>query len=210
MPNNTRLVFHAHSPVCNLAYAISNQSARKLLYQLGIQNMTGFSDSTLHKICNGDRIPKSEYGYKKRNCMSVLPPLFGHHFPLAYPRAFTENIRYPMRGNFEELVDGETDYFDAFPNDKPMELYFHHVAAKARWEEYLREPERLRREEAVRRGIDKAQVKLKLEQQQREQKQQGMRKIPEPELEPEEEEEPEEQEPEEEEVGEDESEDISK
>lgn len=133
-PNHTRMYMHSRGTVCNLAYGISLPGAKRLLFQMGVRNMTGTTDGILREVCDGDK------PYKKQTCLSVLPTLIQHHRPRAYPHAYTENVRYGARANFETLVDGGTDLVDSFPDGDPLTMYFHYKNGLEKYNEYVADP----------------------------------------------------------------------
>ncbi|KAF2756304.1 hypothetical protein EJ05DRAFT_511985 [Pseudovirgaria hyperparasitica] len=133
-PNHTRVVSRARVNTCSLAYAVSQSSARRLLYEMGLNVINGPTDLTLRSICEGSE------GRRSRVCLTVQPQLFQHHrtkgAKSSYSdvssdhtgyneQAFTRNVRWSTRLNFAKLLDGETDYIDLFRDgEKPLNLGF--------------------------------------------------------------------------------------
>jgi hypothetical protein len=124
-PNNTRVVSHVGNGICSLAYAVTQASARRMLYHFAIANMTGPFDVMLHEFCDGIA------GKGHHNCLTTHPGLFQHHRPAgltAYDsdishhgdnireKPLSENLRCPVRINFESLLAGSNVYLDQFPN----------------------------------------------------------------------------------------------
>lgn len=90
--------------------------------------MHKFSDANdimLRFVCDGvdDR--------RLATCLTVQPQLFQHHRPRGpragfsdidkgdggyNERATTANVRWSVRVNFPKLVEGETDYYDSYPD----------------------------------------------------------------------------------------------
>lgn len=116
-----------------LGYAITQTSARSLLSQLGLKPIEAGLDLLLRDYCQGF----SPMGWKPkgpRRCLGVSPPLFAVHWragPLSSDSdhfdaldgederrtAFTKNIRWSVKMNMEELVDGGTSLVDQYPDD---------------------------------------------------------------------------------------------
>jgi hypothetical protein len=124
-PNQTRVISHAQDGICSLGYAVTQASARRLLYHLGVAEMTGPFDIMLKQFCDGTA------GKGQHNCLTVRPGLFQHHRPVglkAYDsditdhgqeirkKARSDNLRWPVRTNFEVLLAGKEDYVDQFPD----------------------------------------------------------------------------------------------
>ena len=124
-PNHTRAVHHAGENTCTLAYAVTQASARRLLYHAGLKDLTDPIDLTLWKYCDGvdDR--------KMRSCLTPNPTLFGHFRPKGSTLRFSDtrnsdegmnerdystNIRMSTRVNLEKLVEGDHDLIDQYPD----------------------------------------------------------------------------------------------
>lgn len=122
-PAHTRIVSHVRGNYCTLGYAVSQQGARKILYEMAIHAFTGPTDLMLHQVC-GDTD-----GRIRLTCLSVQPQLFQHHRPLGDKSAFsdisnvwsgqnklafTRNVRWSTHLNFGKLLAGKTDYVDLF------------------------------------------------------------------------------------------------
>ncbi|KAF2211473.1 glycosyltransferase family 25 protein [Cercospora zeae-maydis SCOH1-5] len=120
-PEHTRVVHRARMNVCSLAYGISQQGARRLLYELGIKKLNGAMDIMMRQACDGNA------GRARHNCLTVQPQLFQHHRPVGSKASFSEfedhgegindyaytrNVRWSTRLNFGRLPRGETQYFD--------------------------------------------------------------------------------------------------
>ncbi|KAI1337225.1 glycosyltransferase family 25 protein [Xylariaceae sp. FL0016] len=104
-PPHTRVVHAANGNTCSLAYAVSQQGARKMLWQFG-ENFVYQFDMMLRDWCQGeypstsDKIQPRRYSGKSREdthnandkfetvrnqvenpvCVTVQPPLISHHF----------------------------------------------------------------------------------------------------------------------------------
>lgn len=123
-PPHTRVVSRTRRNLCSSAYAISRAGARRLLWEMGVHHQdSGAMDIMLARICDG------EEGRKMATCLTLQPPYFNHHRPIARTStfsdidpwgdgvnkvAFTHNVRWSTRLNFGKLVTGETDYIDSY------------------------------------------------------------------------------------------------
>ena len=122
-PAHTRIVSRAGSNMCTLAYGMSQKGARRILYELGVHKMNAAADIMFHQVCAGKK------NRTMGTCLSVQPQLFQHHRPEGEKSSFSEiqshgsayneipfsrNIRWSVHGNFEKLINGETDYVDLF------------------------------------------------------------------------------------------------
>ncbi|KAJ1323903.1 glycosyl transferase family 25 [Microdochium nivale] len=128
-PQHTRAVHHAEEGVCTLAYAVSLQGARKLIYELGLKDVTDQYDILLRFFCNGAA------GRRPHRCLTVQPSLF-HHFKAKGPKSASsdidswngdgdddfntkessEMVRWSVRLNAETLMDGGTVFNDQYPD----------------------------------------------------------------------------------------------
>ncbi|KAH7021525.1 putative LPS glycosyltransferase [Microdochium trichocladiopsis] len=125
-PQHTRVVHHAEEGVCTLAYAVSLQGAQKLIYELGLKDVTDQYDILLRFFCNGFR------GRKPHRCLTVQPSLF-HHFHAKGPKSASSDIdswnadefvteessdmvRWSVRLNAETLMEGGTVFSDQYPD----------------------------------------------------------------------------------------------
>lgn len=124
-PPHTRVVSRARVNSCSLAYAVSQPGARRILYELAVHKLSNANDIMLRFVCDGVD------GRRLATCLTVQPQLFQHHRPRG-PRAgfsdindsddgynekaTTANIRWSVRSNFPKLVEGETDYYDSYPD----------------------------------------------------------------------------------------------
>ena len=127
-PAHTRVVSRGYGTVCTLAYAVTQAGARRFFYELAVKRKDGPLDLMYRRLCDGlmER--------KQRTCLSVQPQLFQHHRPIASKStfsdisphgddmnevAFTRNVRWSARLNFQKLVDDETDYIDLYKDGEP-------------------------------------------------------------------------------------------
>ena len=122
-PAHTRVVSRAWMNTCAVVYGILLPGARRLLYKLSVNKMTGPTDMMFQSGCHGSE------GRPIQTCLTVQPQLFQHHRPIGdkssfsdisdhgtdcNEHAFTRNVRWSTRVNFRKLVDGLTDYIDLF------------------------------------------------------------------------------------------------
>lgn len=127
-PHHTRVVSRARVNTCTLGYGISQMGARRMLYELGVHKMDGTTDMMFRSLCDGVN------GRDMMTCLSVQPQLFQHHRPVGAKSsfsdisdhgteynevAFSRNIRWSTRVNFEKLLAGQTDYIDHFKDGEP-------------------------------------------------------------------------------------------
>ncbi|KAK4541577.1 hypothetical protein LTR36_007874 [Oleoguttula mirabilis] len=127
-PAHTRVVSRARSGTCTVGYGVSQNGARRLLYELGVHNLTSTTDLMLRTLCDGVD------GRRLLTCLSVQPQLFQHHRAVGSkasysdiseheeeynPQAFTRNVRWSTRLNFEKLINNETDYLDLYKDGEP-------------------------------------------------------------------------------------------
>ncbi|KAK4140582.1 uncharacterized protein C8A04DRAFT_39802 [Dichotomopilus funicola] len=132
-PAHTRVVHAASGTACTQAYAVSQQGARKLLWQFGLQTLTTGWDLMLRDWCDGfypasegareddfEDDAAGEQGRKHPMCVTVQPPLFSHHYgrgaasDIMAPgggfvnreKEMTPYVRQSVRLNMERLVRG--------------------------------------------------------------------------------------------------------
>jgi GR25 family glycosyltransferase involved in LPS biosynthesis len=115
--------------LCTVGYAVSQRGARRLLHQFGLKGWNGIFDSEVGRWCAGEDpdmgpdYPKPPPGekQKERVCVTSQPPIFAHHHPMqgesdigglggGYARKYeTRYLRYSVRMNLENLVQGKTE-----------------------------------------------------------------------------------------------------
>ena len=66
-PAHTRVVSRAWMNTCSLGYAITQPGARRLLYELGVNKMTGTTDMMLRSVCHGSE------GRPLQTCLTTQP-----------------------------------------------------------------------------------------------------------------------------------------
>ncbi|KAG9246189.1 hypothetical protein BJ878DRAFT_498189 [Calycina marina] len=123
----TRWVHISGGPICSFAYAVSQRGARKILFDLSIDHLTGPFDNALAGLCRHGR-DKQRMGMQ---CISVTPPLFDHHKAKGTVSkdsdiqkygaggavrevGWTENIVWSARGNIHKLLLGSKDMDSQF------------------------------------------------------------------------------------------------
>lgn len=130
-PMRARLVGYALDQTCTYAYAVTQQAARRLLLDLGLERLDKPIDLMMREWCEG-KYP--EQGSPRR-CIGVLPSLFesyrkegpgdadsdidGNRDSVVWrEKATTPNIRKSVRMNLGKLLDGMTvnEIEDQFPN----------------------------------------------------------------------------------------------
>ncbi|KAK7746022.1 hypothetical protein SLS53_002744 [Cytospora paraplurivora] len=96
-PERTRWVHVTAAPICTFAYAVSQRGAKKILYDLSVDRLSGPFDNALAWLCRravggwsklaalaaqGDPLDRErQLGDRglDAKCLSVTPPLFFHH-----------------------------------------------------------------------------------------------------------------------------------
>lgn len=124
-PNHTRAVHHVQDGVCSLGYAITQATARHLLFSIGLTDVNTAYDILLRQFCEGTG------GRKYHNCLTIQPSLFHHHRPAGSKNAEsdisdhgegfreiaeTSNVRWSTRMNWQVLLEGRTDFVDQWPD----------------------------------------------------------------------------------------------
>ena len=128
-PPHTRWVHITGAPICSFAYALSNRGARKVLFDLSVDHLTGPFDNALAGLCRravSSRAAASPAEAGDRGldaqCISVTPPLFFHHKAKGLVDAdsdiqtvangdvrehgTTENIVWSARNNLRNMIMG--------------------------------------------------------------------------------------------------------
>ncbi|XXH01163.1 hypothetical protein Hte_007516 [Hypoxylon texense] len=128
-PEYTRWVHITGAPICTFAYALSQRGARKVLFDLSVDHLTGPFDNALAGLC---RRAVSTWGVKDfaaagdrgldAKCISVTPPIFFHHKAKGLvngdsdiqtvndgqirEKGKTENIVWSARNNIKNMIMG--------------------------------------------------------------------------------------------------------
>lgn len=123
-PGHQRVVHHEQEGVCTFGYAVTLHSARQMLFELALKPMNAAVDIELRDFCEG------VMGHSYHRCVTVQPPLFNTHRGVGNIKgdsdnsvpgegfrssAYTENVRWSVRLNAEELINGGTNFVDQFP-----------------------------------------------------------------------------------------------
>ncbi|KAH0566197.1 hypothetical protein GP486_000411 [Trichoglossum hirsutum] len=127
-PPHSRIVHHAMGSICSLVYAVTQASARRILYNMGIKSFEAPFDLMLRDHCQGSGVRSYH------PCLTVQPQLFNHHRPAGKKssesdisdhgtgyreKPITKFIRWSVRMNLERYLNGEEDYEDQFPDGNP-------------------------------------------------------------------------------------------
>ncbi|KAI0380888.1 glycosyltransferase family 25 protein [Hypomontagnella monticulosa] len=128
-PEYTRWVHITGAPICTFAYALSQRGARKVLFDLSVDHLTGPFDNALAGLC---RRAISTWGVEDQEiagdrgldakCVSVTPPIFFHHKARGLvggdsdiqtvkngeirEKGKTENIVWSARNNIKNMIMG--------------------------------------------------------------------------------------------------------
>ncbi|KAI1385301.1 glycosyltransferase family 25 protein [Hypoxylon trugodes] len=128
-PEFTRWVHITGAPICTFAYALSQRGARKVLFDLSVDHLTGPFDNALAGLC---RRAVSTWGVEDLSvagdrgldakCISVTPPIFFHHKAKGLvngdsdiqtvsdgqvrEKGSTENIVWSARNNIKNMITG--------------------------------------------------------------------------------------------------------
>lgn len=119
-PEFTRWVHVSGGPICTFSYALSQSGARKVLYGLAVDGLSGKFDNALADFCR-DGASGNEGGLRAR-CLSVTPPVFFHHRAKGLlasdsdiqnnlngdvrQKGTTENIVWSARNNVRNMLLG--------------------------------------------------------------------------------------------------------
>ncbi|KAL1594443.1 hypothetical protein SLS60_010203 [Paraconiothyrium brasiliense] len=127
-PPHTR-VYHqtSNSTLCTLAYAVTQRGARKILFELGVRDLSKGFDFALSDYC-GSLVKGEEskrYGVERRfDCVTVQPPLFSHHWDErgnsdimglgigGRPEVGSRYVIRSMRANLEDFGEGSDTLFE--------------------------------------------------------------------------------------------------
>lgn len=115
----------AQDSVCSLAYAVTQKTARQILYEIGLKDLNAAFDLHLARFCDG----LEGLGYHR--CLTTQPSLFQHHRP-AGPKSsesdvsdhgsgwqdhpVTSVVRWSVRLNALQLMNGGSDFVDQWPD----------------------------------------------------------------------------------------------
>ncbi|KAI1195249.1 hypothetical protein F5X97DRAFT_308830 [Nemania serpens] len=124
--DHMRVTHHVQDGVCSLAYAVTQKSARKLLYELGLKDVNAAFDIMLRWFCEGEGEPNRGY----HNCLTTTPSLFNIHLAAGpkryasdisdhgegYQEESTSLVRTSVKMNAAALMAGQTELIDAYPD----------------------------------------------------------------------------------------------
>ncbi|KAK3302648.1 glycosyltransferase family 25 protein [Chaetomium strumarium] len=130
-PAHTRAYHHVQEGVCSLGYAVTQRGAQKLLYEVGLKDVSEAFDLLLRYYCEGEkgRAPG-------RQCLTTQPGLFQHHRTAGPMNAMsdigdhgdewretpmTDMIRWSVRLNADALLEGRRQFVDQWPDPEPGE-----------------------------------------------------------------------------------------
>ncbi|KAI8632383.1 hypothetical protein F5Y19DRAFT_421024 [Xylariaceae sp. FL1651] len=130
-PQFTRWVHVSGGPICTFAYALSQKGARKVLFDLSVNGLSGAYDNALASFCR-DGASGNHEGLQAK-CLSVTPGIFFHHRAKGIitgdsdiqdvqnsairDKGTTENIVWSARNNIKNMIMGhkmENQFEDAY------------------------------------------------------------------------------------------------
>ncbi|KAL2129002.1 hypothetical protein VTI74DRAFT_8371 [Chaetomium olivicolor] len=125
-PAHTRAYHHVQEGVCSLGYAVTQKGAQKLLYEVGLKDVSEAFDLLLRYYCEGEQGRGAG-----RQCLTTQPGLFQHH-RTAGPMSgmsdigdhgdgwreepMTDMIRWSVRLNADVLLGSGASVRDQFPD----------------------------------------------------------------------------------------------
>lgn len=125
-PPHTRVVHRANTTLCTISYAVTQNGARKLLYEFGIRDFSKGYDFALSDYCNG--LTRGSTKETMPTCVVVNPPVFGHYFAErggsditgvgigGKPKTESRYVRWSVRMNLERLVKGQEGIVEQWPD----------------------------------------------------------------------------------------------
>ena len=114
-PPQSRIYHRAHSTLCTLAYAVTQQGARKILYEHGIRNLDKSYDFALSEWCDGE----TKHMGMRPMCLTSSPAVFWHFWGDGCGKGDIAGVgrngvdgrelgsARSVRGHLEALMDGE-------------------------------------------------------------------------------------------------------
>jgi hypothetical protein len=127
-PPHSRVIHQSNATLCTIAYGVTQAGARKLLYEFGIREFSKGYDFALSDYCNGQTRAQKEGSAPLPRCLTVQPPVFGHHFgerpgsditsvgPGGKPERESRYLKWSVRMNLERLVKGEEGIVEQWPD----------------------------------------------------------------------------------------------
>jgi GR25 family glycosyltransferase involved in LPS biosynthesis len=136
--NRTRIVFKAGGGVCTAGYAISQQGARKVLYQMSMEPYNKPVDWGFANLCEN-----KHYNFR---CISVFPQLVGVSRPqgntskwsdIGYgsdserkvENANSQHLVYSTRLNMGNLLAGKAIFDSQYPDSTPARMDIKKIGA---------------------------------------------------------------------------------
>ncbi|TVY47724.1 hypothetical protein LOCC1_G002397 [Lachnellula occidentalis] len=126
--NHTRVVHHATRAIGTAGYAVTQATARKLLYAVALDEVNEGLDHMLSEYCEGRK-----GGWKHADCLTTNPALLNRHRSAGWmgadgdiqsdyatdfrEEAETDNVRWSTRLNMEVLLEGRTEFVDQWPDE---------------------------------------------------------------------------------------------
>ncbi|KAF1954299.1 hypothetical protein CC80DRAFT_550322 [Byssothecium circinans] len=119
-------VYHrtSNNTLCTLAYAVTQRGARRILFELGVRDLTKGFDFALSDYCAG-LVKGDDNGLdRKLECVTVQPPLFSHYRDEkgrsdimglgvgGRPEIGSRYIIRSVRASLEGLVEGSETLFE--------------------------------------------------------------------------------------------------
>ncbi|KAF2770273.1 hypothetical protein EJ03DRAFT_78104 [Teratosphaeria nubilosa] len=127
-PPHTRVVSRGWGGVCTQAYALSNEGAKKILWEMGLKEFNAPTDLMLRQMCDGVD------GRRQMTCYFPQPALFLQHRPRGnvahessiedgknsgyVEKAVTPNLRLSTMVNLERLAFGDEDLIDQYEDNE--------------------------------------------------------------------------------------------
>lgn len=121
-PDHTRIIHEVFAPICTYAYALSQRGARKVLWNLSVDRLDGLFDNAISWFCRDRRqgakcynahpsyiMPHESRGGMGKNSDN-RPKMKGRE------KSQTRGIQWPARMNIKKLLEGKTDFEDAYPD----------------------------------------------------------------------------------------------
>ncbi|KAH6647300.1 hypothetical protein BKA67DRAFT_663633 [Truncatella angustata] len=126
-PEHARVYHHVQEGICSLGYAVTQNTARQMVYEMGMKPFNTAFDILLLWFCDG----AEKEGRSYHDCLSMQPSLFQHHRPAGsraaesdisphgdgyVNEAHTTVVRHSVRMNAEEIMRGGTNFKDQYPD----------------------------------------------------------------------------------------------
>lgn len=124
-PHHTRVTHHAYNGLGTTAYAVSLAGARRVLYQVGLKDLTLPVDNTLRSFCDGTE------GRTPHVCVCPQPGFFEQYRPPGpaelwsdiqdygndyTAKGFSYNVRRSIQHNLEAILENTGQIVDQWPD----------------------------------------------------------------------------------------------